>query len=1324
MSNIKSKFQDIGKKAKKSQNSEDLSEDDESVMKEKSSSGSVKGGKKKSGDKESKERSIEKQKDKNEDKDENKTGTKNGEKGKSVPSSNKDLNQSSNSENEKDEESQESADKSKSRNKDKSSDKIRKLNKKEDDTEKIEVSKNSNKEMSDKASVIANEGILKYLTGSGDHVTIINELEKVIKALKLKAASEVNGEVTNVDAVVQHQSIQKANKLIYDKLKGIAATDGPKLDIKAKVMIKPKPFSDNMGVKLLHEVPSFFSIVSIQSNDSKNPYVKVHIPNPCPKYIEASQKAFAYGTSEVKFVMRSTGYPHPIEFNPGVNLSMLSKDVIKDGVGPVNIEASKMDYVLNIFGTAFGMCINSQFVLVNVPLTTLHDRSSFAGDLVSTNGMLETQYYDQNIALLPCAAYGHEARYFYDTLKELFEPPHHAMRIGQIARDTFSRTKILNRVGAITDQYTAALNDRYLNYLFSRSVDRNSYLAQHQVLTLPLVSIKIENPSVFEFTIVPVWKREECDGCLLIFALSVDRQKQYLNHLTRLLQSTGLVSFASITDIGSLPPRQLLTDPIIQQLLDGVLTSIDSDEFFTALSCDLMSSWIDTNLVIKSLGTFPCDHVFRIMIVILWYMYFPSVARDNTPTLMYQLFIALEALAENEVSRYITTIGFSNNPGQTGMIKEYSKEDFLNGEVTFPIITSRPPATYKILRLIHDLLVYDCGKATRTRDSVLINTPRMVDVRYFHQPYDFIRACSNTILDGEIRNTFGVQLKLMMNAIHEVIKAYKTTFKDCASRSAFGSTTLSASQLVAYFKNYSPSALASIGIRNHTEINVLRVLGSDSPFVLDCQNLSKASYKNRPQVLFESEGGRWDPIMMQRHNEPLSFELPLYLFLSLRGASSVKSITPPNTTEEFANLLDLQYEGILCGDLIRFVNNLKFGKVGLFNKEALGISNLVTAARADKIFQHFAKLPGFKDIGDIFKILIDQVSHRIDMRAIGFKIVLQPYNSTSYLQTIPQPLNSLYNCDLRLGRELIDDQMKIISPIFVPETSPIALYTNGLIIHRAFVNDLDPFAAFDIENQFNTFDRVVLWSPQLIGRRVRSAIRIIDEDVLRIPNEDGNIDTFVLDEDCPKLLFILTAKTGQFTQQEYNILLPFIEEGRLSVFYPELMVIMNRAILPQNVTTDICGTEQMKEVLCGPTNRRVVLTFGDTISRSYRLATTTQKKKFLFPVSEINQRDIILRGLDDPVQASSSFYVGSWLSWAHGCGDSKQLIVKPSEAYRNQRGEEIINHGQSDQLINKLELGLVNMNNDVRMLTTDDWIKLPIPSMSSEMVAPNLYAEP
>ena len=105
----------------------------------------------------------------------------------------------------------------------------------------------------------------------------------------------------------------------------------------------------------------------------------------------------------------------------------------------------------------------------------------------------------------------------------------------------------------------------------------------------------------------------------------------------------------------------------------------------TSIALDLSTTWIDCDLVTDIHGTpTPLESVFRVFSILLWYVYFPSIARDNSARLMYILFQALDVLAQNETFWYTDYYGFARDKRERAQLYEYSKEWFLRGEITFP----------------------------------------------------------------------------------------------------------------------------------------------------------------------------------------------------------------------------------------------------------------------------------------------------------------------------------------------------------------------------------------------------------------------------------------------------------------------------------------------------------------------------------------------------------------------------------------------------------------------------------------------------------------
>lgn len=1177
---------------------------------------------------------------------------------------------------------------------------------KTDKTDKIETNKEQ------KSAKISEEVNLK------NQSELINALQKQIALLTQQLASMQGTENLDVGnnavKLSVHKEVIALEKQAYDKIRETVAAQGPRMEIRPLTVKRSTPFSSPLSIKTLNQIPTLFTIETIGSVSTK---VESSINE--PKYLAASRRAFGFGITETKFIMKSQNLKSEINFSPSGSAGLL-EGTIGATPGPVQMDSSKLGYVLRIAEVLFKIYLNSQFVLCDVEFKTVFDRNDYAGDCVSMNGMLRHQYVDQDIPLLPAAGYGNLTKYVFPTVREMFAPLHHTMLIGELSRDLISQKKVFRRAGVITDQYLAETNDLYLTYLASRSIDYHAYLEQHRVLTMPQVSVKIEKPSVFQTSLIPVWRRDECDGALLLYALDVSRQQKYLNHLTELLESINLVSFADVEEVSNFGPRKNLHDPDIERVLDGILTSSNQYDFFRALAMDLSTTWIDCELNENFLTTGPLNAVFKVFSVLLWYCYFPSLARDNSARLMYILFSALQILARREVDDYVLLVGFSDVPGRAGTIQNYPKEDYLSGRVNFPFLQRRPQGRYPILARIYDIIRIEHGRIIPTQDSALIQTPRMANVRRFYQPYDQLPAISNTPVDGENPNELATRLHHVIDVLIRIVEAYKREYRDYTNRNIFGNSTTSVSQLIGFLQGFTSSILAGIGIRGHAEMYCLRTIGANSPYVPDCQNLDHANYRLRPQVLFQSENGDLNSIIMQRLQEELPFELPIFLFFTLRGALSVQAITPPDVSVQFKNLQALEEEGILCGDVIKFVNNIKFGHVGVFNREMLGISNVITAARADRIFIKLSEMAELSQFKDIFQILIHSVGARIDNRSINFRIALQVYNNAMYDAGIVQPDESLYGMDLRLGRPLMDEIMTTVSPLFVPETSPISLYTNGLVAIYQYETELDPMAYVDLEQLIEHVDLVLMWSSSFMTRRIKDGQRFIDEDVLRLPTHDGDEIDYRVGDNMPLTLFIMTSNTGGISVADFSKLYRFFTEGKIMFFLPELMVIMNRVIVEQSESQEILLREQLEEVITGAPNRRINIAFGDTISKPYRLMNTTQKLKFLRPVAPINQRDIILRGVTDVVQQPPEFQIGSWMSWAYGGINGKTLFVHNGEAFRNNEGIEELNAG-NERVINKLELGLVNMNNEMRILTMPEYIQTPEVIQDTERAYAGIY---
>lgn len=362
-----------------------------------------------------------------------------------------------------------------------------------------------------------------------------------------------------------------------------------------------------------------------------------------------------------------------------------------------------------------------------------------------------------------------------------------------------------------------------------------------------------------------------------------------------------------------------------------------------------------------------------------------------------------------------------------------------------------------------------------------------------------------------------------------------------------------------------------------------------------------------------------------------------------------------------------------------------------------------------------AEMSAFRNL---FTILIDTVAQQIDSRALSFRISLQPYGSNLLNEDVIQPPRSLYNQDLRLGRPLLNELMTIASPIFVPETSPIALYLNGLLLTYTHQQNLNPFEIIHPERFITSMDRIIMWSPKLISHRTVDDRRCTYESVLLIPNDQGEYDEYTLSNIDVKILIIVTASTGAISELYFEFLKTFFMEKRISFLFPELMVIMNRHLLSPTTQIDIMCHEQVHDVMVGLPNRRVTLAFGDTVSGALGIYNVSQKLKCLFPISEVHHRDIILRAMVGNVTPVDEFRLGSWQSWAYGIENGRSLRV------HNENDDPDASQGSTnDQVVSKLNLGLVNMNNEMDILCMPEYINTPTLQLDFNRVYVGIYTD-
>lgn len=1144
------------------------------------------------------------------------------------------------------------------------------------------------------------------------------QLEQLTKQFELLGsfsnASGARTQTINAMALVSHKQSQKAEIDDYVKLQNIVANEGPKMTTTERVPTKLTPFKSPLTIKTLNDIPTLFSIETIGTRDSKVNRTTVDDPH----YLVASAEAFGPGVMESHFVFKSKNFPKEISFTPMGSPKSLS-NVLEDGKGPVKPSQNKYTYVLNIVETMFSIFKNTQFILTNVSPRTFLASGTYSGDQVTQLHMLRSKFIDQSFPLLPAGPYDNYIQYVRDAITAMFENPDHRMTLGEIQTNVQNQVQISADFAVVTDQFTAALNENYWNYLQARSPNQEAYRRQHETLTLPGSSITLAHQAVFALSICPIWQRDESDGSLLLYALDVNRQSKYLDYLIDLLKSTNLVTFASTDQIVAFEPRAAIRDPIIIQTLDRMLQVSNETHFFEALACDLSATWVDCVLESRSYYNDPVSHLFRIWTILLWFIFFPSIARDNAPDLMYQLMTSMKYLVP-DTAAYLNQHGFTNISTDPNTVRLWQKRDYLAGDFEYIFLTHRPPANKPILREMHDIIHDRNGAAViDSRDDATTIVPRMSNVRRIYQPCEHLLANLQGFEKGETANHVGNLIERISRVIDSIITAYINSNRGRTAAGTFGTSRAPPAELTAMLNAFI-NQKDGLGMRYHAEVYALRSLAIDSIYLVDSQHFGPDKRLNRPQMAVEVKPGNWSTLPMVRASRTIPFELPLYMLFALRGCDSLAAISPPDAHIQLQQLNRIQEEGIMCGDVMHLVNSIKHGSVGMFSREMFGISNLITSTRAELLLQRLASLSDFDDYKDLFQILVNQVARHVDSRAINFKIIMQPYDSRQYIPNIPQPTDSLYDQNLRLGRSLLTESLRIMSPLFVPETSPVALYTTGLFLSYQIVHELDPFAFFDLSAIISEYERIVMWSPNLVGFRGVVGQLHLQEMVLNLPAPNGTIEQFQFGADVPKTLLIVTARTGPIILRNYEFLLQFFERQQISFLFPELMVVLNREVMLPTAREEIDLLPQFKEVLTGEPNRRVHITFGDTVVKPRVISESVSKRKYMFPISEIDKREIILRGVNDPVQQTRDFYIGSWMSWAYGEPGGKYLTIGTNEV-SNAQASSSTSTAAEPKRIDKLNLGLVNMNNNLRILRDPAYIQLPDIDQDNTGVVGGIY---
>lgn len=218
----------------------------------------------------------------------------------------------------------------------------------------------------------------------------------------------------------------------------------------------------------------------------------------------------------------------------------------------MNYTQNRTLYALNVYRMLYSLIFNCQVIIHKIYSVSRSDIIREGGDFLATHGMVGYKFIDQAQPLLPAGPYNTTSRYYREAVREMFESTDHHMKLGETSKGIESNFKLYTEYACITDQYFSRCNELSLQDIESRKISDEVYLKQLSMLTFNSVSMNIKNIQQYRYSILPITKRDECHGTIILYMLSTERQQQYISHLMELMKSTNLLSFRNKEELSEL----------------------------------------------------------------------------------------------------------------------------------------------------------------------------------------------------------------------------------------------------------------------------------------------------------------------------------------------------------------------------------------------------------------------------------------------------------------------------------------------------------------------------------------------------------------------------------------------------------------------------------------------------------------------------------------------------------------------------------------------------------------------------------------------------
>ncbi|ABB17206.1 hypothetical protein [Operophtera brumata reovirus] len=1058
-----------------------------------------------------------------------------------------------------------------------------------------------------------------------------------------------------------------------------------------RIQAKGTSFSTTVDIPTTSEVPTIFTVESIGKSDTLG--LKF---DGMPAYMSATSQAMGFGIGAARFVLVSEGFPMRIEFRLDAQPAPMIGSIVADTVNPSEASKRNEALTLKMIDTMFKIYNACQIFVKDIKLTRPFGIEAYAGDLVTELHMLGSKFINQSRPVLPAVGYCDRTDYVRERVRGLFTEEENRMHLGVINDAGAERLLIFRDVACVTDQWFATLNRQFYQFINDRRVDLPSFLAQLRIFAFPNTTITLEDEAQYDFHYWPNWRREDCYGAVLMYALSVSRQKQYYDHLVELLQRINVVKVRKPSDLTrEIPSLASIDDRKIMEIINQIGSEFQDYDIFRALSADISTTWMDVEIKGLEADATAFQAIFRVFTVMLWFNLFPAIAVDCAPTLMYILFRAMSVLIPTETRAYCEQFGFTTLPRYHTVSNIPPLVPYQRGDYTFPILQA-PPNAGNLLHFgrLHRLLILNNVVQTQTRDTPDIQIPRMADVRAYIQPWEF----QPFTVPGETR--FGARLSDIYAFCKDLIHAYSTTtVRGVAPKGTFGSDGTRAAAMTDFFNYLSADMLSTkFASRVHCELFRLRELGQNSLYNMgDTYQGTLAMRNERPLVFGRDRNQRWTSFPFKRSKETFGFFLPFYALLAVDGLTGMEAyVTPPNVAAEFEKMRMIQREGMLFGDILTFTQLVMFGDGNQFRRDLRRTTgDYMSKTRFSIVLRYLAQTLKFM-IGDLFTNAVRDIERDLDSRAGAFQISLSPFYAPAN-QPQPQVQGTLYGENLELSRPFTEQAFDTISMLFTPETAPIALFSRGLFITRRHVTTFDPDTAIDIDEflRVNPDTVIHVWSPDLVRTQmIDNTFRRSAYTLAITINGEQQMFTAPTQQ-MPNVLLLVTARSGPINTRYLKFLKTFFQQQKVHFLFPDLLVARDR-IVTTSAAYDVDLESQFDEICGGsPSVQRVIRMYDTTVYHAMGDLWSPSEKWF-YLAEPARNNDLIIKGATHlTTHDGERFVTGPPTMWAYGQNGGQTI--------RHENADDEAQQGQ----INKLLIGNVNYNNVVRTIVDEMVLRPP-----------------